>query len=233
MPNRCPFCHSDYDVALDHCPKCWMPLGLRGAATTTQASPVRPASRPPFQSLNIELHPLPAKNRWGYFDESGLLEAVLVEELTGLGTQYVCSDVVAGELFRLRKYEPVAGALVAVVPSGQAVATYFQQGSVLSPRVEVRDAASSPVGVLLGAQEHPAEYILTDRAGVRVATCRRASWSDDRRVHERWVLTDVNEGSVFVPLALVALLAVCRAFFGQGSEARPKESDDDEGFWQR
>ena len=212
---RCLWCHKDVEEGWAFCPDCGGDL-VGDAAAGAGTARYRPAGATPFDPFVIaSVRHVSATGPLVVFGVDGRVEANLQSE----GHAVVCHDLDGSELFRLKRYEPMAGAVVALAANGP-VATYVPENAT---DLLVRDGTSAPVAGLRlqrGTDDH---YDLVETARKRRLA---AVWRDNFPLRDafddRWTLLPVSGSLPIDTLGLVALPVVCAARFP--STPRPADS---------
>ena len=133
----------------------------------------------------------------------------------------LCRDLNGPVLFRLEKYTPSAGAVVAFTDSGEPISTYLP---ATSSTLEVRDGATAPVATLIAKRGSDDNWDLIERGGQRrLASCWRQHFQLAQRLHEQWFVMPTADGKLpLATMALVALPVVCHAWLGRPSRPVPE-----------
>jgi hypothetical protein len=208
---RCLWCHKDVDAGWALCPDCGSEL--RPDLTTGAALPTfRPAGEPPFEPFVIaSVRRFTPGGPFVVLGALGRVEANLVPAPGGVS----CVDLDGGEIFRLERYEPAAGAVVAFAGNGEPLATYLPDGDGL----RLRDGTSAPVARVRRQRGSDDNFdVIATGAEHRFASC----WRQDCElggmgdvIDEQWTLLP-GDGPMPLPvLALAALPVVCAARFGR------------------
>jgi len=142
----------------------------------------------------------------------------------------VCRDLDGSALFRLNRYRPVFGAVVAFTGAEEPLATFLPDGL----GVAVRDGTSAPVAHLQRKPGDPDDYDLMETGEKRrLASVWRQEYELRNVFDDQWTLLPTADRLPLGALALVALLVVCAARFARsqrsvtGDEHVPKSSPFD------
>jgi len=172
----------------------------------------RPAGEPPFDPFVIaSVRRLTATGPLVVLGEEERIEANLVPAANAV----VCRDLNGPTLFRLEKYEPVGGGVVAFTDDHEPIATYLpaREGTL-----EVRDGASAPVATLVSHPGSTETCDLIERGGQRrLARCWCRAHQLGDWIDEHWFVMPTAEGrQPLTTMGLVALPVVCHAWLGTG-----------------
>ena len=227
---RCRHCGREWPASMQSCPSCLALLRVDPAEAAEALGDIlaaggrvlRPEHLPAFRDgPSCTLMRLSSLGGMVFVGPDDFVEA----EVDGPGGSAVppltCRDVDGAVLFRLDRYEPVAGALVAVDAGGAPLGTYLRTAE----GIDVRDETSAPVAALRRAR---GSYELVETGGRAVATCGTRAVELDGWVDDQWWLQAGPVELPLKPLAAVAMVLAAKVTMGRPSPARVREGDDPE-----
>jgi hypothetical protein len=143
-----------------------------------------------------------------------------------------CEDLDGTLLFRLDRYEPVDGALVATGADGAALAT-FLPGPDGGDSFDVRDETSAPVARFRRSALPDADFELVETGGGLLLTAARSDVELDGAAGDRWVddQWSLSPGPDLPlrPLGGVALALAAKVLLGRPAPVRVHEPESAEG----
>ena len=208
---RCLWCHKDVVAGWALCPDCGSTLEA-GPAGERMVPQYRPASEKPFDPFVIaSVRRMTPTGPLVVLGKNERVEANLIPAADAV----VCRDLNGPVLFRLQKYRPVGGGVVAFTDDGAPIATYLPTAE---GTLEVRDSATAPVATLVAGRDGGTSCDLMERGGKqRLATCWASAYQIGEWVDEHWFVMPTADGRLpLTTLALVALPVVCHAWLGTG-----------------
>lgn len=229
----CPECGRLCPSQMQSCPGCLALLRPAEADLTDDVTRMlsnglrmhRPAGRAPFAGgpacSVLRLHPQGGLVVCG---GDGLIEGNLEGPGIRARPPLVCTTD-ATTLFRLEVYEAAADAVVAFGADDAPLGTYLRHGLV-SPRIDVRDGTSAPVGRLEPAPG--SGYRLVETAGRILVTVTTVEVEYDGWIDDQWSLAPSTTDLPMPDLAFVALALAAKVLLGQPEPARARERPERE-----
>jgi hypothetical protein len=219
----CRHCGRVWPDRMQSCPNCLAELHVDPAAAAEALADVlasghrlpRPTGVAPFsRGLDCTLMRTAPRSSLLFTGPDDLVEAYVDGRDHTAVPPLHCRDVDEAVLFRLVRYEPAPGALVAVDPDGAPLGTYLRLGPTSGHGLDVRDETSAPVARLLPPPQAGGSWALVETGGTAVASCQVTDVRLDGFLDDEWSLRVAGE----VPLrrlAVAALVLACKVLLGR------------------